>query len=154
MVFLRRWMATALVMGVAAGCMATVPAPKFVYFDSGMDKPRSDDEAMQVGQAVSVLQHERRLRAAIIGYASSEGDVAQNKRLSLRRADRVRDMIGRNGIAPERLTLAARGVENPAASNDTEEGRAKNRRVEVFFYDPSRGGLQVQYGVKIEVQER
>lgn len=137
-----------------AGCATTAPPPRFVHFDAGADHPRSDDDAVQVGLAVSALEREPRLKAAVIGYASAEGSAAENKKLSLRRAERIRDLIARNGIVSDRLTIAARGIENPAAPNDTEDGRARNRRVEIFFYDPGRGELQAQYGVKIEIEAR
>jgi outer membrane protein OmpA-like peptidoglycan-associated protein len=150
---MRRWHRVVLSAALLlAGCASKAPPPKFVHFDVGADRPRSEDDTVQIGLAVSALQHEPRLKAAVIGYASSEGTEAENKKLSFRRAEHVRDLIVRNGIAVDRLTIAARGIADPAGPNDTEEGRAKNRRVEVFFYDPGRGELQAQYGVKIEVQ--
>jgi outer membrane protein OmpA-like peptidoglycan-associated protein len=137
----------------AAGC-AVAPPPKFVHFEPGTSRARNDDDIVQVGMAVSTLEGEPRLKAAVIGYASSEGTEAENKKLSFVRAEHIRDMMVHNGITAGRLTIAARGSANPAGPNDTEEGRAKNRRVELFFYDPSRGELQAQYGVAIEIQAR
>lgn len=136
-----------------AGC-AGAPPPRFVHFEAGTTHTRSDDDAVQVGMAVTTLQEEPRFRAALIGYASSEGTAAENKKLSFVRAEHVRDMLVRNGVAASRLVIAARGSDNPAGPNDTEEGRAKNRRVEIFFYNPSSGELQTQYGVRIEIQPR
>ena len=134
------------------GCSSQAPPPRFAYFDVGTDHPRSDDDQVQIGRAVGTLDEDHHLKAAIIGYASSEGSEADNKKLSFKRAERIRDLIVRGGIATDRLTIAARGAMDPAASNATEDGRAKNRRVEVFFYDPNKGDLQAQYGVKIEIQ--
>lgn len=140
----------ALLLLVAA--CAKPPPARFIYFDVGVDHPRSEDDLVQAGRAADALEHEPRWKAAIIGYASSEGSAADNQKLSFRRAEHVRDLLVRSGIAVDRLTVAARGTGDPAASNDTEEGRAKNRRVEIFFYDPGHGELQAQYGVKLEVQ--
>lgn len=152
----RRVLCIALVLGtLALGCAPkSLPPALFVRFDSGKDKPRGDDDAVRIGQAVTTLEREPRLKAAIIGHASSEGNPERNKKLSFRRAEHVRELLESNGIAADRLTVAARGSEHPAASNDTEEGRAKNRRVEIFFYDPRRGELKAQYGVHIEIQTR
>lgn len=142
--------ATAVLVALTA--CAKPPPPRFVYFDMGIDRPRSEDDVMQAGRAAEALEHAPRLKAAIIGYASSEGTATDNQKLSFRRAEHVRDLLAHDGVANERLTVAARGAGDPAASNATEEGRAKNRRVEIFFYDPSRGELQAQYGVKLDVE--
>lgn len=146
------WSVVSIALLGGAGCATKSPPPRFVHFDARADHPRSDDDVVQVGLAVSALEREPRLKAAIIGYASAEGSAAENKKLSLRRAEHIRDLMARNGVASDRLTIAARGSENPAAPNDTEDGRARNRRVEIFLYDPGRGELQAQYGVKIEIE--
>jgi flagellar motor protein MotB len=145
-----RMVATALVLALTS--CAKPPPPRFVYFDMGIDRPRSEDDVVQAGRAAETLQGAPRLKAAVIGYASSEGTPADNQKLSFRRAEHVRDLLVHGGIANDRLTVAARGADDPAASNATEEGRAKNRRVEIFFYDPGRGELQAQYGVKLDVE--
>ena len=67
----------------------------------------------------------------IIGHTDSTGDADYNKDLSLRRAQTVRDYLVDTGIQPEKLRVVGRGEVEPIASNDTEEGQAKNRRVEV-----------------------
>jgi outer membrane protein OmpA-like peptidoglycan-associated protein len=45
----------------------------------------------------------------------------------------VRDYLSARGVAPSRLSVAGRGSHEPVASNDTEAGRAANRRVEIFL---------------------
>ena len=64
------------------------------------------------------------------GYTDSTGDAAANKKLSLERADAVKMLVLQGGIAPERIATEGFGQEKPVAANDTEEGRAKNRRLE------------------------
>ncbi len=49
------------------------------------------------------------------------------------------------------MTVAARGEEAPAASNETPEGRALNRRTEFFFYFPSSISLDENYGVRLVI---
>jgi outer membrane protein OmpA-like peptidoglycan-associated protein len=65
------------------------------------------------------------------GFASSEGSMAYNKQLSKRRNQSVRNYLTAKGIAASRISMTAFGEDNPADTNDTEEGRSKNRRVEV-----------------------
>ena len=62
----------------------------------------------------------------------SRGDARQNARLSEDRALAVRTYLVEKGVDPERITAVGRGEEEPVASNDTPEGRANNRRVEIL----------------------
>lgn len=64
------------------------------------------------------------------GHADSQGSTAENRALSLRRAQSVADYLGRSGVERRRLTSVGYGVERPLSSGDTPEGRAENRRVE------------------------
>lgn len=66
----------------------------------------------------------------IHGHASSEGQVAYNDALALRRAESVRKFLVAHGVDKSRLTVVGHGSRNPVADNSTEEGRVLNRRVE------------------------
>jgi outer membrane protein OmpA-like peptidoglycan-associated protein len=65
------------------------------------------------------------------GYVSSTNDSKGNTRLSLRRAEAVRTMLIHAGIKEASIVVRGMGIQHPLASNDTEEGREKNRRVEL-----------------------
>ncbi|MEK7728115.1 MAG: OmpA family protein [candidate division KSB1 bacterium] len=67
----------------------------------------------------------------IRGYADGAGDAQKNLLLSTRRAESVFNYLVTRGIAPARLLAVGYGEENPVASNDTLEGRAQNRRIEL-----------------------
>jgi len=67
----------------------------------------------------------------VIGHTDSMGSEEYNLRLSERRAMAVRDYLVANGIAAEIIDVSGEGELEPVASNDTDEGRAKNRRVEI-----------------------
>ncbi len=69
-------------------------------------------------------------KLTIEGYTDSTGDAAFNTQLSQDRADAVRTYLAGKGVDAARLESKGFGAESPIASNDTEEGRAKNRRVE------------------------
>lgn len=73
------------------------------------------------------------LKINVLGYASSEGPLHVNQEISQARADAYRHYLIRKGIADSLVTAQGKGIENPIAPNDTEEGRRKNRRVEVQF---------------------
>jgi len=67
----------------------------------------------------------------VIGHASSEGAEKYNMDLSRMRAMTVRDALVDAGLSADRIELQAMGESSPIASNETEEGRSKNRRVEI-----------------------
>jgi outer membrane protein OmpA-like peptidoglycan-associated protein len=70
-------------------------------------------------------------KVKIVGYTDNIGTAAYNKKLSLRRAEAVRDYLVSLGADPAKLEVIGEGMANPVADNSTAEGRAKNRRVEV-----------------------
>ncbi|HSZ24358.1 MAG TPA: OmpA family protein [Cytophagaceae bacterium] len=67
----------------------------------------------------------------IAGHTDNVGDEGDNLRLSQRRADAIRDYLVNKGVSKDRILSKGYGEKNPLASNDTEIGRAKNRRTEV-----------------------
>lgn len=69
-------------------------------------------------------------KLTIEGYADSTGDDAFNKQLSQERAEAVKSYVLGKGIAATRLEAVGMGTDRPVASNESEAGRAKNRRVE------------------------
>lgn len=66
------------------------------------------------------------------GYTDSSGSDADNQKLSTRRAQAVADRLEHSGINSSRIRVEGRGEADPVASNDSEEGRAANRRVEII----------------------
>ena len=68
-----------------------------------------------------------------MGYTDNTGGYDLNMRLSQERADAVRNYLIGRGIPAARLTAKGNGWSNPVASNDTKEGRAQNRRVEMYI---------------------
>lgn len=76
------------------------------------------------------------LYLVITGYTDNQGDSLANKRLSEARAKSVQEYLIRNGIDAARLKTFGKGSESPIASNETDEGRALNRRVEIIATSP------------------
>jgi len=67
----------------------------------------------------------------VFGYTDNKGSRRYNKKLSQKRADAIKKMLIKNSVLASRVKAIGMGEENPIADNDTEDGRAKNRRIEV-----------------------
>lgn len=79
---------------------------------------------------IDVANDCRNSQIAITGHTDASGDEAWNRHLSLARAQAVADYLIRGGIEPGRLVVSGAGSTLPVASNDTAQGRGKNRRIE------------------------
>jgi outer membrane protein OmpA-like peptidoglycan-associated protein len=71
------------------------------------------------------------IRVEVAGHTDSKGSRTYNVRLSQKRAESVRDYLVGKGIAADRMVAKGYGPDKPIATNDTEEGRAQNRRTEL-----------------------
>ena len=87
--------------------------------------------AVVLDAARSTLQACPDVRIRIDGHTDSVGSEVYNQGLSERRADAVRRYFVNQGVPSTRLGTQGYGESNPVASNDTEDGRARNRRVEL-----------------------
>lgn len=96
--------------------------------DSAVLKPEA---IVILDPAVAELLRQPALKVAISGHTDSTGSLENNQKLSEQRADAVRDYLVSLGIAAERLHAAGFGETAPLDGNDTPEGRARNRRVEL-----------------------
>ncbi|NGZ07546.1 MAG: OmpA family protein [Magnetococcales bacterium] len=85
----------------------------------------------ELENVVEVLNNHPELRLEIQGHTDHIGSAAYNLTLSRKRAGTVRDFLVAHGIAANRLEVDGSGWSKPIADNDSEEGRAKNRRVEL-----------------------
>jgi len=101
-----------------------------ILFDTGKAtlQPASDEPLNQVLQ---LLQQDESLKLMIEGHTDNVGAAPTNLALSDKRAQAVRDWLVSKGIAADRLTAKGYGASKPVADNNTDEGRAKNRRVEL-----------------------
>ncbi|HKK41440.1 MAG TPA: OmpA family protein [Bacteroidales bacterium] len=102
-----------------------------IYFDFGKAdlKPESDTAMVQISL---LLKKDMSLNLFVVGHTDNVGSIESNMQLSKTRADAVvNSLVSKYGIAPERLKAYGVASLAPVASNDSEEGRALNRRVEL-----------------------
>jgi outer membrane protein OmpA-like peptidoglycan-associated protein len=97
-------------------------------FNKSLIKPAG---AQALAPVVQALRDQPTLRAELVGHTDSVGSDQYNQRLSLRRAEAVRNHLVSQGINPARITVDGMGESQPVVPNDTEANRAKNRRVEI-----------------------
>jgi outer membrane protein OmpA-like peptidoglycan-associated protein len=77
------------------------------------------------------MLHNNSAKVSINGYSDSTGDYSYNVSVSRFRANMVKTYLAGKGVNPANIRVDGLGPENPLASNDTAEGRQKNRRVEI-----------------------
>ncbi len=102
-----------------------------IYFDTGKAdvKPESDAALKEVAR---LLEQDPKLKLYVVGHTDNVGTLASNMDLSRRRANAVTQVLTTKYKVPAaRLSAQGDGPIAPVASNDTEDGRAKNRRVEL-----------------------
>lgn len=109
-----------------------VTLPGDASFDANRSalKPAARSALDQVAVITRPLQN---IDVRIVGHTDSKGSASGNNALSLDRAASTRDWLVARGFSPVKVAVAGRGSQDPVASNDTDEGRAANRRVEILI---------------------
>jgi outer membrane protein OmpA-like peptidoglycan-associated protein len=101
-----------------------------VNFDFNKATIRPDARPI-LDEAIHILKMEGTVDIVAEGHTDSVGTDAYNQKLSIRRANAVKDYLVKGGIPASRIQIEGYGETRPVASNDTAEGRAQNRRVEL-----------------------
>jgi len=101
-----------------------------VYFD--VDKATIKPSSYkQLDELVELMKLKKGLEIEIAGHTDNTGSKEHNMKLSQQRAEAIKNYLVRKGISPKRIVAKGYGDSEPIATNDTPEGRAKNRRIEV-----------------------
>jgi OOP family OmpA-OmpF porin len=103
----------------------------YINFDTGKSIIKPESKAI-IEQIVQMLKANSDLKLSIEGHTDNVGNPASNKTLSEERAKSVVSAIVSQGIGTDRLSPVGYGQDKPIADNNTEEGKAKNRRVELI----------------------
>jgi OOP family OmpA-OmpF porin len=89
-----------------------------------------------IEEAAAKLKAQGNLGVVVEGHSDSRGSLEHNRKLSLQRAEAVRDQLVQFGVDRGRIVVVGQGASQPIATNDTREGRAQNRRVVIVVYQP------------------
>ena len=103
-----------------------------VNFASDSDQMLDGSEVV-LDNVIESLKNNPEVKLEIAGYTDDRGDALYNRILSRRRAEAVMIYLVKHGIDARRLTAAGYGSDDPIADNDTQQGRQKNRRVELHI---------------------
>ena len=121
----------------ADGCPILMKKTATVDLEIQFDTNKADIKDQYLGrlkELADFMATYPETKAVIEGHTDSVGSAAYNQKLSQRRAESVRDYLVQNyKISPNRLTAKGFGEERPVTSNDTEEGRQKNRRIQAVI---------------------
>jgi len=101
-----------------------------VYFDTGKAELKTESQ-QAIGEVARLLKADAGLKVFVVGHTDNAGALEGNMKLSQDRAQAVVQALVRSGIDAARLRAYGDGPYAPVTSNDTEAGRAKNRRVEL-----------------------
>ena len=101
-----------------------------IHFDTGKATILPDSEAI-LGEIVKVMEQDPQLKLRVEGHTDNVGTAAANQALSEKRAQSVVAWLTAHGIAASRLSAKGLGQTKPVADNASDDGKAKNRRVEL-----------------------
>ncbi|HEU4620843.1 MAG TPA: OmpA family protein [Burkholderiaceae bacterium] len=106
--------------------------PSDFSFDSGRADIKPNMRPI-LDQFASGLTQNPSATVRIIGHTDSTGSDAINDPLSINRASSVRNYLAQRGVDPNRVAIDGRGSREPVADNNSDYGRAQNRRVEIYM---------------------
>lgn len=102
-----------------------------VLFATGKSELLPAARARLTEVAKTLAQQDKESQIVVEGHTDSQGSEAFNDELSRKRAESVKQFLASNGIAEDRISAEGHGESRPVATNDSAEGRANNRRVEI-----------------------
>jgi outer membrane protein OmpA-like peptidoglycan-associated protein len=122
-----------------------------VTFESGIlfetnSSVLSDQSQDALNKFAQSLQNNPETKIIISGHTDNTGNDEINQPLSQKRAESVANFLISKGVAHDRMTTVGNGANQPVASNTTEEGRRKNRRVEIAIVANERMVTQAKEG--------
>ena len=121
------------------------PFPEAVFFPTGQSRFKPDEHPLLERLANKMLEDRSIVMLYVEGHTDSIGDAEFNQELSRSRAQTVYDVLIRRGVEAQRLEVRPYGESRPIASNDTAQGRTRNRRVAFQMVVRHRGrDLEVQ----------
>jgi outer membrane protein OmpA-like peptidoglycan-associated protein len=127
----------ATVQRIGEGIAVTFPEGLLFGFDSDQLGSSARDNLRKLAESLKQYPNTRTL---IVGHTDSDGSAQYNRDLSDRRALSAANFITGEGIDRLRISTAGRGETEPIATNDSDDGRRQNRRVEIAIYTSAGSG--------------
>ena len=121
----------AMVERVGEGIQVTFASGLLFDFDSDVVRGAAGENLRKLAASLDKYPNTELL---IVGHTDAKGDDSYNARLSERRATAAASYLAAQGVDPGRVRTEGRGEAEPVATNDAEDGRQRNRRVEVAIY--------------------
>ena len=118
---------------LATGTDADLPKT-FVFDNLNFDSASTEltpPSRQTVNDLIVILKGCPNAQVQLVGHTDNTGDAAANQTLSVNRANAIQALLAADGVAPERMTIMGFGQDKPIASNDTDEGKSRNRRTEL-----------------------
>jgi outer membrane protein OmpA-like peptidoglycan-associated protein len=106
--------------------------PSDISFDTGRAEIKSNLRPI-LDQFAQGLSQQPSMEVRIVGHTDSTGSDAINNPLSVNRAQSARDYLAARGVDGSRMSIDGRGSREPIADNGTADGRARNRRIDIFL---------------------
>ncbi|MEF8797724.1 MAG: OmpA family protein [Salinivenus sp.] len=128
---LDRELENAEVERVGEGIKVTFDSGLLFDFDSAALRSNAEQNLAEFAESMKDLEETKVL---IVGHTDSKGSADYNQQLSERRAESASEYLAQQGLDSGRLLTVGKGESEPVATNETEEGRQQNRRVEVAIY--------------------
>ncbi len=111
-----------------------VKDPLLLHFDFASNKLKfTDKQRSKMSEIITYMDKNHSATMDVIGHTDNVGDAAANTRLGLQRANFIKDYLVKLGVSSAQIKAFSKGPNKPIATNDTAEGRAENRRVEIIL---------------------
>jgi outer membrane protein OmpA-like peptidoglycan-associated protein len=116
---------------VGEGIQVTFDSGLLFAYDSDVVQPAAQANLTELARSLNKYPDSQLL---IVGHTDNAGSDAYNQGLSQRRADAAANYLSTQGVARTRIQTSGKGESEPVATNDSDEGRQQNRRVEVAIF--------------------
>lgn len=113
-----------------SGNSILISLPSETTFNTNSDKIKSSGIKLLRSISGTINEYDK-TAVHVVGHTDARGSAAGNVRLSIQRATNMANTLIQQGVSANRIYIYGRGSANPVASNDTAQGRAKNRRVDI-----------------------
>ena len=128
-------MGTGVAVSQTADNRLKLDIPSDISFATGRSDVNSNFAPI-LNQFASSLNQNTVTVVSIVGHTDNTGSDATNNPLSMDRANSTRNYLAARGVANNRIATDGRGEREPIADNNTNDGRSKNRRVEIYVAEP------------------